>query len=99
MSNPQPLSLIQERRLRAFIYAQPALTLIQFLSKWQVSQEFVAELCRCDVRTVKRWRRQGRNYEAPQHYQWYLALADLILEHFDDLPEALKNLLCPQEYQ
>jgi hypothetical protein len=96
MSNAQPLSAIQRRRLVAFIYASPAITLPQLLAKWQISQELVAELCHCNVRTVRRWLSQGRYHEFPtSSHKWDLALADVILSSFDELPVALKDLLCP----
>ncbi len=53
MSNAQPLSPIQRRRLVVFIYASSPITLAELLAKWQISQELVAELCHCNVRTVR----------------------------------------------
>jgi len=68
----------------------------QFMEKWGVTQQFIAELCQCDVKTVKRWLAQGRNYPSSLRcHQWELALADLILEDFEGLPNNLKTLLCP----
>jgi hypothetical protein len=48
------------------------------------------------VRTVRRWLSQGRYHEFPtSNHKWDLALADVILSSFDELPVALKDLLCP----
>lgn len=99
MTNPQfprPLNSQQLTRIRAFIYADPAIDHQQFEAKWDVSRELIAELCQVDIRTCNSWFSQGRSRQFPQLYhKWYLTLADVILERFDELPNFLQTLLCP----
>ncbi|HEY9873929.1 MAG TPA: hypothetical protein V6D12_10860 [Candidatus Obscuribacterales bacterium] len=96
MQQPKTLSAQQWQRILDFIYSEIVMTPQQFMEKWGVTQEFIAELCRCDVKTVNRWLAQGQNYSPPLRcHQWELALADLILKDFEGLPDNLKTLLCP----
>jgi len=86
----------QRERIFSFIHAPIQINPQQFKNKWDVNSEFIAELCNCDVRTVNRWLASDRNYTpALRCHQWELALADLILEKFEDLPAYLQQLLCP----
>ncbi len=95
-SYPRPLNDEQFTRLRAYIYAQPQIDHQKFSAKWDVSREFIAEICWVDIRTCHSWFSQGRTHQSPQAYhKWYLTLADLILERFDEFPEFLQVLLCP----
>jgi len=96
MQQPKTLSAQQWQRILDFIYSEIIMTPQQFMEKWGVTQEFIAELCRCDVKTVNRWLAQGRNYSPNLRcHQWELALADLIFGDFEGLPDNLKTLLCP----
>jgi hypothetical protein len=97
LNNPRSLSPQQLKRLRAYIYAKPTLDHYQFLAKWDISRELIAEVCRFESsRTVNSWFSQGRTHQSPQEYHlWHLSFADLIVERFDELPEFLQTLLCP----
>ncbi|MEP0886376.1 hypothetical protein NDI49_33110 [Trichocoleus sp. ST-U3] len=45
--------------------------------------------------TVRRWFRRGKNYRRPQPADLrHLALMDFLLEHYQDIPEPLLNVLC-----
>ncbi|MBD2124913.1 helix-turn-helix domain-containing protein [Microcoleus sp. ZQ-A2] len=97
MSNPRPLGERELRLIEQFTNCQLKMTPRQFYSKWDVTYATMAQLCRCDVMTVSRWFRQGCNYRPPKPYhKWYLALADLVLESYEDIPEKLLNRLCPR---
>lgn len=97
MSKPRPLGERELRLIEQFTNCQLKMTPRQFYSKWDVSYEIIAQLCKCDAVTVSRWFRRGRNYRPPQPYhKWYLALADLVLESYEDIPEKLLNRLCPR---
>jgi hypothetical protein len=99
MSNHQSsrtLSPQQLARLGMFIYAEPFLDHKAFIAKWNVSRELVAQICHVDIRTCNSWFSLGRSHQEPQPYhKWYLSLADIILDQFEELPEYLQNLLCP----
>ena len=96
MQQPKSLSEKQWQRILDFIYSEIIMTPQQFMEKWGVTQQFIAELCQCDVKTVKRWLAEDQNYPPSLRcHQWELALADLILGDFEGLPDNLKTLLCP----
>ncbi|MBN3926975.1 hypothetical protein [Nostoc sp. NMS4] len=96
MSNPKPLTPQQLKLIRAFIYAVPILDHQEFVAKWSVKRDLVAEICHVDIHTVSTWFSQGRTHQKPQLYHlWYLTMADIILDQYEDLPEFLQILLCP----
>jgi hypothetical protein len=67
----------------------------QFSSKWDVSYEVISLICDRSISTVRRWFQRGRNYRPPQLADLrHLALMDFLLEHFEEIPEKLKNWLC-----
>ena len=95
---PRDLSFQQFARLLAFIYATPLLDHQQFLAKWNVNRKLIAEICEVDIRTVNSWFSQSRFHQSPQNYhKWYLTFADIVIERFDELPDFLQVLLCPDE--
>ncbi|MCC5610572.1 helix-turn-helix domain-containing protein [Nostoc sp. CHAB 5834] len=94
--SPRELTSQQLQRLRAYIYVDPPLDHYQFLSKWDISRELTAQICRCDLRTINAWFAHGRIHRSPQeYYLWHLSFADIILERFDELPDFLQLLLSP----
>jgi hypothetical protein len=98
MSNPRPLGKRELRLIELFANCRLEMTPRQFYSKWGVTYAQMAQLCRCDAVTVSRWFRRGGNYQAPKHYhKCYLALADIVLESYEDIPEKLLNRLCPRK--
>jgi hypothetical protein len=96
MHRPLPVSEQQMQQIFAFIHSETRMTPKQFLYKWDVTQEFIAELCQCNERTVKRWIK-GKFGKASSHrsHQLKLFIADLILSNFEGLPDNLKSLFCP----
>ncbi len=95
---PRDLSFQQFARLSTFIYATPLLDHQEFIAKWNVSRRLVAEICRVDIRTVNSWFSQGQFHQSPQnHHKWYLTFADIVIDRFDELPDFLQVLLCPDE--
>ncbi|MHC5675297.1 hypothetical protein [Nostoc sp.] len=96
MSNPKPLTPQQLARLRAFIYAVPILDHQEFVAKWDVSRELIAQISHVDIRTVNSWFSKGGTHQDPQLYhKWYLTMANIILDQYEYLPEFLQTLLCP----
>lgn len=93
---PRPLTSQQLKRLRAYIYAEPILDHQAFIAKWDLNRQLIAQVCCIDVRTVNTWFSQGRTHQQPQTYHlWYLEMANIIFEQYEELPEGLKTLLCP----
>jgi hypothetical protein len=95
MSNPRPLGERELRLIELFCNCRLEMTPRQFYEKWGVTYAQIAQLCRCDITTVNRWFQRGHHYQPPRHYhKWYLALADVFLECYEDIPETLLNRLC-----
>jgi hypothetical protein len=71
------------------------MTLIEFYTKWDVSYEQIALICYRSDSTVRRWFKQGDNQRYPNRNDLLnLALMDFLLEHFEEIPEHLRDLLC-----
>ncbi|MHC5722635.1 MAG: hypothetical protein ACYTXY_00440 [Nostoc sp.] len=99
MSNPKSLTPQQLARLRAFIYAVPILDHQEFVAKWDVSRQLIAQISHVDIRTVNSWFSQGCTHQEPQLYhKWYLTMADIILDQHEDLPESLQILLRSDDF-
>jgi hypothetical protein len=98
MTNPSPLSERQQQLLLLFSNCQLRMSPMEFWSRWDVTQEQIAQICHCDVSLVSRWfsPRPGTPQPMPYHL-WYLALADRFLEFYEQLPPELKRQLCPMD--
>ncbi len=87
----------RERNLIA-VYSQCQLRMTprQFYAKWGVSYEEIAFICSRSDSTVRGWFRKGKNRRFPTAVDLrHLALMDFLLEHFEEIPEALVAFLCP----
>jgi hypothetical protein len=67
----------------------------QFYAKWDVTQEVIALICSRSKATVGSWFSRGytRRYPTGNDLR-HLALMDFLLEHFEEIPEELRKLLC-----
>lgn len=93
--NPRPLTDRERRLIEHYSYCQLGMTPQRFYSKWQVSQEAIAAICSRSVSTVRCWFRKGRSYRRPTSTDLrHLALMDFLLEHFEQIPEDLRDTLC-----
>lgn len=96
MTNPHPLTQQEQNLIALYSRCQLGMTPSQFYSKWSVSYEQIAEICSRSTSTVRRWFARGSNYQRPTPADLrHLALMDFLLEHFEEIPEELRNLLCP----
>ena len=96
--NNRPLDQREQNLLQLYIQCQLGMTPQDFYSKWQVSQEEIALICDRSISTVRNWFRRGQNYRPPLPIDLrHLALMDFLLEHWEDIPEELRNQLCPSE--
>jgi hypothetical protein len=97
---PRPLTPREQQLLHLYSYCQLGMTPQQFYAKWSVSQEDIATICARSVSTVRRWFRQGRSYRRPTAIDLrHLALMDFLLDHFEHIPQELRDTLCsvPEE--
>ncbi len=93
--NPRPLTQREQRLIEVYGYCQLGITPQQFYSKWNVNQEVIAFICSRSMSTVRGWFRRGGNYRRPRATDMrHLALMDFLLQHWEDIPEELKNRLC-----
>ncbi len=93
--NPHPLTHREQRLIELYGYCQLGMTPRQFYSKWNVSQEAIAFICARSMSTVRCWFKRGKSYRRPMPNDLrHLALMDFLLQHWEDIPEELKNRLC-----
>lgn len=94
--SPRPLTPREQWLIHRYCYCQLSMTPQRFYAKWQVSHEEMAAICNRSVSTVRRWFRTGRSHRCPTAIdQRHLGLMDFLLDHFDEIPEELKAILCP----
>ncbi|MGB3788407.1 MAG: hypothetical protein WA949_10380 [Phormidesmis sp.] len=86
----------QDRRLiDRYSYCQLGMTPQAFYAKWKVSHEELAAICSRSISTVRGWFRKGSSYRRPSPTDLrHLAIMDFLLDHFDQIPEGLKETLC-----
>jgi len=95
---PRPLTEREQNLINYYGYCQLRMTPQQCYAKWQVNYELLAFICSRSVSTVRGWFTRGRNYRRPQPSDLrHLALMDFLLEHYEELPPELLNLLCPRD--
>ncbi len=98
MSQPRPLSLREQALIERYSYCQLGMTPQRFYAKWLVNHEGLAKICHRSVSTVRRWFMKGQTYRRPTANDLrHLALMDFLLEHFEQIPVELVNVLCQRE--
>lgn len=84
--------------LRLYCQCQLGMTPQKFYAKWAVSYEQMAEICSRSLSTVRGWFRRGKYYRRPTEQDLrHLALADFLLEHFEEIPDELLPRFCPTQ--
>lgn len=97
MKNNHPITQRELELIKVYSYCQLGMSPQKFLSKWKLNYAQVAQICDRSTTTVSLWFARGRNYRRPTKVDLrHLALMDFILEHFEEIPTELRNLLCPQ---
>ncbi len=95
-TNPRTLTQREQNLIELYSNCQLGMTPQRFYRKWSVNYERLASICDRSISTVRRWFTRGRNYSRPSRTDLrHLALMDFLLEHFEEIPEPLFNLLCP----
>jgi hypothetical protein len=96
--NPRPLGEREQNLLQLYIECQLKMAPQDFYSKWDVSQDQIASICSRSISTVHNWFRSGQNYRSPLPIDLrHLALMDFLLEHWEEIPQELRNQLCPPD--
>jgi hypothetical protein len=96
MNKPPSLTQRELDLIQRYSYCQLGMTPREFQAKWGVDYEVIAIICARSINTVRRWFIRGRYYRRPSPADLrHLAIMDFLLEHFEDIPEKLRNLLCP----
>ena len=98
MTNPRPLNQRELKMIEFYSGCQLGMTPQRFRSKWALTYEQIALICNRSVSNVRFWFARGRNYRRPSPNDLrHLALMDFLLEHNEDIPPLLLNLLCPPQ--
>lgn len=93
---PRTLTQREQDLIELYSNCQLGMTPRQFYHKWDVNYEQIASICSRSTATVQRWFSSGHNYRRPQPIDLrHLALMDFLLEHFEEIPQVIRNLLCP----
>ncbi len=96
--SPRSLTSREQQLIDQYSYCQLGMTPQAFYAKWPVSQEEMAAICDRSISTVRRWFKRGRSYRRPNAIDLrHLAMMDLFLSHFDEIPKELRDALCPKE--
>ncbi|MGF1496972.1 MAG: helix-turn-helix domain-containing protein [Elainellaceae cyanobacterium] len=104
---PRPLTPEEHTILDLYSHCQLGMTPQEFYAKWQVNQEAIATICSRSTSTVRRWFSKGRHYRRPsredlRHLAIALAMrsiiANFLLEHYQEIPSHLREILCPHEF-
>jgi len=96
-TNPRILTQRERDLIELYSNCQLGLTPRRFYTKWSVRYQEMASICSRSVSTVERWFNRGSAYRRPMFNDLrHLALMDFLLEHFEQIPSELLDLLCPQ---
>ena len=96
MINPHPLGERERTLIELYANCQLELPPRSFYAKWDVDYQVIGKICSRSPSTVRRWFRRGQNYRAPTSCDMrHLAMMDFLLDHFEEIPAELFNLLCP----
>ncbi len=96
MTNPRRIGERELSLIELYANCQLELSPQSFYDKWNVTYQQIGRICSRSPATVQRWFSQGRNHRAPTPCDMrHLALMDFLLEHFEEIPTELFNLLCP----
>ncbi len=93
---PKPIREREQKLIQLYSYCQLGMTPQRFYAKWDVDHTAIADICSRSISTVRRWFSRGKSHRRPQPNDLrHLALMDFLLEHYEEIPEKLRNLLSP----
>jgi hypothetical protein len=94
---PRPLGRRELDLIDLYSACNLKMTPQQFYNKWSVTHEQLARICFRSVSTVHRWFVRPPHQRRPNASDLrHLALVDFLLEHFEEIPNPLLNVLCPK---
>ena len=97
--SPRPLTEREQELIELYSYCQLGMTPIDFQRKWGVTHAQIALIAARSVSNVHFWFSRGRHYRRPNPNDLrHLALMDFLLEHFEEIPAELRDLLCPPRH-
>ncbi len=100
MKIPHPITKRENNLIQLYSYCSLGMTPEQFYAKWDVDYGDIALICSRSQGTVGRWFSRGRTRRSPTVNDLrHLALMNFLLEHFEEIPEKLRNLLCIADSQ
>ncbi|MFP4121922.1 hypothetical protein [Coleofasciculus sp.] len=92
---PRPITQREQYIIDLYCYCELGMTPRQFYAKWDVTYEQLSHICSRSLGTVQCWFNRGQGYRPPQPVDLrHLAILDFLLEHFEELPQSLMDLLC-----
>jgi uncharacterized membrane protein len=81
--------------LRLYVNCQLEMSHTDFYAKWNVSHATMARICQCSESTVNHWFSQGKRHQEPQPiHRRRLAEMDILWEHYEEIPPALRQRIC-----
>ncbi|MEQ9549532.1 MAG: hypothetical protein RIM23_07930 [Coleofasciculus sp. G3-WIS-01] len=93
--NPRPITQREQYIIDLYCYCEFGMTPRQFYAKWDVTYEQLSHICSRSLGMVQCWFNRGQGYRPPQPVDLrHLAILDFLLEHFEELPQSLIDLLC-----
>lgn len=96
MSKPRSLGTREIHLINLYSQWQFTMTPQEFYGKWAVSYEQISLICYRSDSTVRGWFKQGKLQRHPHFNDLrHLALMDFILEHFEEIPDQVLQILIP----
>jgi hypothetical protein len=96
MTNNRPLTERELKLIELYGYCSLGMSPQKFLTKWSLTYEQIAFICDRSTKTVSLWFARGDKYRRPAKDDLrHLAIMNFLLEHYEDIPLELRNLLCP----
>ena len=95
MTEKQQRSLEPRERRIILLYSSCNLIMTpqEFYSRWLVTHDDVALICRRATSTVNKWFSPSSNRQASFNDKHHLALANFLLEHYEEMPDSWQELL------
>ena len=96
MTNNRPITERELKLIELYGYCSLGMSPQKFRTKWSLTYEQIAFICDRSTTTVSLWFCRGDKYRRPTKDDLrHLAIMNLLLEHYEDSPAGLRNLLCP----
>ena len=93
--NPRPITQREEYIIDLYCYCKLRMTPRRFYAKWGVTYEQISHICFRSLGTVQCWFNRGQDYRPAQPVDLrQLTIVDFLLDHFEELPQSLIDLLC-----